>query len=585
LIIDVALCVVRELFLISTSAGEVGFDLNADHLVGDAAPLDSWIQRLGRVNRRGKGIAIVQVFVTSPTKNQAKQSDVNKHTVASASANAIEALKQLPHAEPLDADERPDPVLDASPRALRNLSKPDNALSPPPAMVELTDILLDVWSMTSINQPMPGRPEVGPWLRGIADDLPQTTIAWRAELDEPGFADLELDDIEEWFDAHRILRHETLSVPTSEAVNHLVERWYTLDADIREKVAQRACVIDRAGRRTLKVEDLIKELSRKPKGDADSIRNADLILPASFGGIRRHEGMLNADYPKFPDRSDFETDEAFQNAFDEARVEPDVADEKRVMNLLRRRETQQVGDEADGPEALIGEPISESMRKTHARFVVELPFDDDIRYWLISYVPKGEKLEWGTKEQSLAAHVKAVRKSLDAILSQLDLPEETRLAAELAIDWHDHGKNRERWQRCAGRKEGQEPLGKSGGIMKRDPRGYRHEFGSLREFADAFKAGKLLDANKNPVSQTVFDLAMHLIATHHGRGRPHFPKGGFDPDCEARSDEIHTESVRRFARLQRKYGWWHLAWLENLLRCADALASAQVNDDEPEAGK
>ncbi len=39
-----------ECFLISTSAGEVGFDLNADHLAGDAAPLDSWIQRLGRVN-------------------------------------------------------------------------------------------------------------------------------------------------------------------------------------------------------------------------------------------------------------------------------------------------------------------------------------------------------------------------------------------------------------------------------------------------------------------------------------------------------------------------------------------------------
>jgi CRISPR-associated endonuclease/helicase Cas3 len=46
-------------FLVSTSAGEVGFDLNADHLIGDAAPLDSWIQRLGRVNRRGNGDATI----------------------------------------------------------------------------------------------------------------------------------------------------------------------------------------------------------------------------------------------------------------------------------------------------------------------------------------------------------------------------------------------------------------------------------------------------------------------------------------------------------------------------------------------
>jgi CRISPR-associated endonuclease/helicase Cas3 len=125
-------------------------------------------------------------------------------------------------------------------------------------------------------------------------------------------------------------------------------------------------------------------------------------------------------------------------------------------------------------------------------------------------------------------------------------------------------------------------MGKSGGEVKRDSRGYRHEFGSLREFTDAFNAGKLRDDAGKPISQEVFDLAMHLIAAHHGRGRPHFPKGGFDPDAEERSDETHTESIRRFARLQWKYGWWRLAWLENLLRCADALASAdQDAEDEP----
>jgi CRISPR-associated endonuclease/helicase Cas3 len=78
----------------------------------------------------------------------------------------------------------------------------------------------------------------------------------------------------------------------------------------------------------------------------------------------------------------------------------------------------------------------------------------------------------------------------------------------------------------------------------------------------------------------MFDVAMHLIATHHGRGRPHFPKGGFDPDCERRSEQIQTEAIRRFARLQRRYGWWRLAWLENLLRCADASASADQDAED-----
>ena len=64
-----------ECFLISTSAGEVGFDLNADHLIGDAVPLDSWIQRLGRVNRRGKGNAKVILIKES---NPAEKTDFDQ---------------------------------------------------------------------------------------------------------------------------------------------------------------------------------------------------------------------------------------------------------------------------------------------------------------------------------------------------------------------------------------------------------------------------------------------------------------------------------------------------------------------------
>ena len=123
--------------------------------------------------------------------------------------------------------------------------------------------------------------------------------------------------------------------------------------------------------------------------------------------------------------------------------------------------------------------------------------------------------------------------------------------------------------------------------MKRDPRGYRHEFGSLRNFIDVHEDAKFTDSAGVDITYEVIDLALHLIATHHGRGRPHFPRGGFDPDCESRSDDIYTEVIRRFARLQRKYGWWRLAWLENLLRCADALASADtemIDDTEGFAG-
>jgi CRISPR-associated endonuclease/helicase Cas3 len=70
---------------------------------------------------------------------------------------------------------------------------------------------------------------------------------------------------------------------------------------------------------------------------------------------------------------------------------------------------------------------------------------------------------------------------------------------------------------------------------------------------------------------------LHLIAAHHGRARPHFPaEEVFDPE---RSQEVVAamvrETPRRFARLQRRYGRWGLAWLESLLRAADIMASQE----------
>src|SRR5439155_6447284 len=52
-------------FLIATSAGEVGVDLDAEHMVCDLVSWERMVQRLGRVNRRGEGDALVTVFYES----------------------------------------------------------------------------------------------------------------------------------------------------------------------------------------------------------------------------------------------------------------------------------------------------------------------------------------------------------------------------------------------------------------------------------------------------------------------------------------------------------------------------------------
>ncbi len=534
--------------LVSTSAGEVGFDLNADHMLCDAAPLDSMIQRLGRVNRRGYGDANVHVFIATtedkPTNTKGKKSK-NKNQWETATGEARKCLESLPLNE--------DGTHDASPRAIdqlrQSLSKEQiqAASTPKPDMVDVNDILLDAWSMTTIAGLMPGRPPVAPWLRGLSEDEPQTTITWRAELDAEGFGLLDLDDIEEWLDAHRILPHETLSVPTQKAREWMLGRWEKLSPEDRLTIGSNPCIVDRGGLQKFALKNLVEEL--EPNLPNSPILSADLLLPASFGGIQRGIGLLDADSPKVVD-----SEEATSA---DRRSISDVADAKRRRGRILRE---------DGVDRALVGALPENYDDL-ARFCLDLSGGDDTPRQLISLVPKPERPESGNTRQSLKTHVNLVERYAAEIAARLSLsPEVFCEALRLAARWHDSGKEREIWQRAVNRKPDETPVGKSGGSMRRISGGYRHEFGSMREFADA---------HNSKIADEVFDLAIHLISVHHGRGRPHFPKGGFDPNARCASGAIASESVRRFGRLQRRYGYWQLAWLENLLRCADAMASAE----------
>jgi len=99
---------------------------------------------------------------------------------------------------------------------------------------------------------------------------------------------------------------------------------------------------------------------------------------------------------------------------------------------------------------------------------------------------------------------------------------------------------------------------------------YRHEFGSI------------LDMQGEPsfrrLSEEAKDLVLHLIATHHGRARPHFNSRECldDKHPTVTIRDFAIEVPRRFARLQRKFGRWGLAYLESLVRTADYAASVKA---------
>jgi CRISPR-associated endonuclease/helicase Cas3 len=176
----------------------------------------------------------------------------------------------------------------------------------------------------------------------------------------------------------------------------------------------------------------------------------------------------------------------------------------------------------------------------------------------------------GERGRTVTEHDSDVERYARALAEKIGLPSELVTALGIAGKKHDEGKNRDWWQAAIGNaNDGSpawKPLAKSthNSFDHSLNQGYRHEFGSLVEA----NADGLLKAHPHR------DLILHLIATHHGYARPHFPARAFDRNLpRAFAQKLMEETMQRFLRLQRQYGWWQLAYLEAIVKAADALAS------------
>lgn len=146
--------------LVATAAGEVGIDLDADHMVCDLVAVERLIQRLGRVNQAGGEGRAARVTVVVPP-------DMDAETRARLEA-PLRALSPLDDGS-LDAGS-----LDASPGALPALRQahPDliaAATTPAPLHPPLARATVDAWAMTALEHHA-GRPAPGPWLRGWVEE-------------------------------------------------------------------------------------------------------------------------------------------------------------------------------------------------------------------------------------------------------------------------------------------------------------------------------------------------------------------------------------------------------------------------------
>jgi CRISPR-associated endonuclease/helicase Cas3 len=500
-------------YLVCTSAGEVGVNISADHLVCDLTTFDSMAQRFGRVNRFGQR-RDTEIHVSHPKEEALIEGDGYDKS----RQRTLALLRDLNGDASPDALDRLDPI------------RRREAFSPDPTFLPATDILFDAWALTTIKDKLPGRPPVEPYLHGIADwQPPETQVAWRKEVELVTGDLLETYRPADLLDAYPLKPHELLKEPSDRVFKEL-------EAMAKRLVGNAVPVwlLDDAG----VVEPLtLEELTDK---DAkERIRWMTVILPPFAGGLK--EGMLDGAAPA-PDDSSL-----------------DVADEwflkDRDGTLIRQR------------KRLLDIDPEDDVETAGMHSVVTLVFsgavedaNESIWEWL-TFRNEGEKS--AQKPVLWGVHVADVVKRTEDIVANLPLDPALKDAIIAAARYHDHGKRRLLFQRVLGNANPDIYLAKSGKRGGRIAETYRHEFGSLLD-----AEGELTGEHR--------DLILHLIAAHHGRARPHFPVDeAFDPERpSADAERMAAETPRRFGRLQRRYGRWGLAYLESLLRAADWAASA-----------
>ena len=547
--LDPKATVEQTVYLVSTSAGEVGIDLDADHMVCDLTTLDALIQRLGRVNRRGGQQRAAQVDVVARGDTKEKPSDLDRAMTAT-----LSLLRRWLDEAGVE-DEAGIRWVDVSPSGLRerlNSTPRDEvqeAFSPRVGTPPLTDILLDNWSLTSIDQ-MPGRPEVAPFLHGLTAEPPETFIAWRREVTLLDEAAVDKEALRAWFGACRIEAREKLRDRTDrvrKALKGLSDNLNKKDPPIGDVPV---VVLDERGNASWSSLAKLK--------DANNDANLDyrtVVLPVEAGGLDAN-GLLD---PNSDRRHDL----------DVAELEP--TDRRRERWIHRSEgepfERLTTGESANAPPS--------GLREKQRIPLLEPAEDDedgkteDLVLFVSPPLSGLENPETTTASQTLEEHTSAIVEHMQRIVDRLGLGQVGIGEALItAAQWHDKGKDRLVWQRYARNGADTAPLAKSPRYLHpRELGGYRHEFGSL---LDAISEA---DLSEWPDGK----LVLHLIAAHHGWARPHFEAKAFDSSRRTSdNDKAFAEVVRRFGQLQQKYGRWGLAWLESLVRCADIAASQEA---------
>lgn len=557
-------------FLFATSAGEVGVDLDSDHMVSDLVAWERMVQRLGRVNRRGNrpghAARIVVLVESEPEPDRKTQQALDKKAREENLSKQEQQNIERHEAAIRDWKNRQRPFehlpsladgcRDASVAALCQLNRQAEnspelqnilaaATSPEPLRPALTLPLVEAWSLTSL-QNHPGRPEIQPWLRGWVTEEPQTAIAWRTYLPvRDGSTSPPATEIERFFEAAPLHLSEILEVEHFHAAEWLKGRTEKIASGKSQQLAPLESGLPVAfalnGDGSLRSYFSLKDLA---DSDSDNIKSwiagAIVIVDARLAGLK--DGLLDV----------------------KESTPPATADGTKWLHPAT------VGfriRQLDSPE----QALPEREWRERFRFASEVSAEGEPLRWLViekwreQAATEDDRAEGDP--QLLGEHAAHVKVKASELAQVLNLPADLARALACAAYLHDEGKRAPRWQRAFHAPGGGIFAKTEGPIDHGLLDGYRHELGSVLRIC---KHEHLAD-----LSQEYRDLVLHLVAAHHGYARPVIPMTGCDDAPPSVMEQTIAEIAVRFALLQRRWGPWGLAWLESLLRAADQMASRE----------
>jgi CRISPR-associated endonuclease/helicase Cas3 len=595
----------EPVFVVATQCLEVGADLDFDCLVTECAAVDALMQRFGRVDRIGmlhaSGVSPQGRVLIASAMADPKYVDPVYGTALAKTWGWLRNWGDQADfgicSVPGDATVRERLAAVAEPDSLRRESPPIPALLP---------AHLDVLVQTS---PRPAlEPDIQLYLHGVEGGSPEVQVVWRA--------DLPTESPEQWAEIVSLcppVSAEAMPVPLRE-----FRAWLTR-GDVEGVVASDVEGIDTDANG--EEEGRVRcNVMRWRGADSSLIRDARSICPGDTLVLAESSGGWN-DVGHIPARPG-----ALVDAAERARLAlrrwllrlhpvllehwPENAARGRLVELAR-----QPAVETDEVVRALDEygNVLEGAPEWLVRALNTLPKSPDLEaYPSKDGVPAGWVLserfaeaDAGADESSasapvvLSTHLTDVTAAVDAMAAALIPDQPTRTSLIRAAQLHDCGKADVRFQALL---HGGDTMAAQfaprllakGSAARQSPQVRRAQW-ARSELPDGFRHEliSLLLAGKSPEIAND-DLALHLIASHHGRCRPFAPVvkdtggdlayNGWRITSEQRSTEaahrLDSGVADRFWKLSRLYGWWGLAYLEGLLRLSDWKASQEEAQQE-----